>query len=288
MFKISVFFVGLVLVGGQLKCQERTNNIILLAEGRYFESLILDPTECLISTAIYKIRENGQGIKGVYIPANLAFHQSLLRLEKEDGTGYEFGLEAAAFTQFEIKYIGDNKYLGGMMNVDYRATGFINYLNQRFSLRARLFHISSHLADDYIIRNEITTPTPNTLNYEQIDLTASYNYGPIRYYGGLGHVITPNSTRKRFSTQVGVFYRGKSKAYSFVTFVAGLDVKVFEENKYRPNYRAAVGIEIGRAKKRHLLFLLDYYNGHLPYSTHEFRQISWLGISSIVLPAAIK
>ena len=265
--------------------QDEPERFMFLPQGSFFDPLVLDPTECLTSGAIYKIWEQNNGIKGAYIPVNLGFHQSVFRFQQEAEAGFELGIEAAAFTQFEVKYTDNGKYLGGMVNVDYRAVGFVNYYNGKFSLRFRLFHISSHLADDYLIRNDITTPTPNTLNYEQIDVMGSYQMGSVRYYAGAGYIFTPNSIRERFSTQAGMYYRGDKRPDAFTRFVSGLDIKVFEENDYRPNFRAGLGLEMGNPVRRNLLLLVDFYNGHVPYSTHEFREISWLGISCIVLPA---
>lgn len=283
MMRIVIFLFGFWYVSFAVEAQDE-KKFYFLGEGSYFHPLVLDPTESLSSGAIYKTWENGKGIKGAYFPVNLGFHQSLLRVQKQEGIGYELGVEVAAFTQFEVKYAGDGKYLGGMVNVDYRATGFINYYNHRFSLRFRLFHISSHLADDYLIRNDITTPTPNTLNYEQIDVTASFQQGMIRYYAGAGYIFTPNSIRKRFSTQAGIYYRRENNPDSFARFISGVDIKIFEENDYRPNFRVGIGLEMGNPERTHLMLMLDYYNGHLPYSTHEFREISWLGISCIIIP----
>lgn len=283
--RIFLIFVLITMVTAHCFAQEK--KLTLLAEGFYFDPLMFDPAENLNSTGIMGVWENNEGQSGVYIPFNLAFHQSLIRYNIDSTSGWEFGIQAAAFTQFEIKPVEDGVYLGGMMNVDYRATGFVHYHHRRFAMRFRLFHISSHLADDYIFRNDITTPTPNNLNYEQLDFTASFTEGFIRYYMQVGYIFSPNTIRDRFSTQFGTQFRQQNRELDFVRFVAGLDVKIFEENKYSPNFRAGAGIEIGQSYKTHVAFLVDFYTGNLPYSTLEYRDITWLGISCIVLPKKI-
>lgn len=275
---IPFFILSITSTYGQDK------KIKLLSEGFYFDPLVFDPTESLTSAGIFNLWENKEDVTGIYIPVNLALSQSLIRYRIDSLQGWEFGLQAAAFTQFEIKHVGDGIYLGGMVNVDYRATGFINYRNNNFSLRFRLFHISSHLADDYIIRNGITTPTPNTLNYEQIDLTVSYDFGFFRPYAGIGYIFTPNSIRERFSAEIGSQFRQQNRENDFFRWIAGIDVKLFEQNNYTPGYRIGAGVEMGQTHKTHIALLLDFYNGHLPYSTLEYRKVTWLGISAVILP----
>lgn len=286
MKRFTILFLSLLALLNTTYAQEK--RISLLDRGFYFEPLVYDPTETLSGAGIYNLWEDTEDVTGIYVPVNLALNQSLIRYRIDSLEGWEFGLQAAAFTQFEIKHVGDGVYLGGMVNVDYRAVGFISYRENRLALRFRLFHISSHLADDYIIRNNITTPTPNTLNYEQVDLTASYNLGSFRFYGGIGYVFTPNSVRERWAFEVGTEYRQRNREEKFARLVAGLDIKSFEENTYTPGYRAGAGVELGQSYKTHIAFLLDFYHGHLPYSTFEYRQVTWLGVSAVVIPTRLK
>jgi hypothetical protein len=277
--RLLVFLISLSLLINSTYGQEK--RISLLAEGVYFDPLFFDPTEALSGAGIFNLWENNESASGIYTPVNLAIHQSLIRYEVDSAQGWEFGLQAAAYTQFEIKPVENGVYLGGMVNVDYRAVGFLGYRKNRISLRFRLFHISSHLADDYIIRNGITTPTPNTLNYEQVDLTAAYDFSGLKPYAGLGYIFTPNSIRARMSFEAGAQYRQPNREDMFTRIIAGLDVKFFEENNYTPGYRAG-------SHKTHVAFLIDFYSGHLPYSTLEYRQVTWLGVSSILIPKRMK
>ena len=70
--------------------------------------------------------------------------------------------------------------------------------------------------------------------------------------------------------------------------LAGLDIKFFQENAYTPGYRAGAGVELGQTYKTHVAFLLDFYHGHLPYSTFEYRRVTWFGVSSILIPKKLR
>jgi hypothetical protein len=194
---------------------------------------------------------------------------------------------AAVYTQFTIKKVEDNTYLGEMENADYKVAFLLNYKLSDLSLRLRFYHTSSHLADDYILRNNITEPNPGILNYEQLDLTASFQIKSTRLYGGLGIVITPNAVRERLSAQAGFLYRKCKNPESYVRFLFGSDLKIMQQNNYRPNFRTSAGIEIGGEEKINVAFMLEYYNGHLPYSILEYKIVNWIGINFVLVPIRI-
>ena len=173
--------------------------------GLIFNQLILDPTECQVSLGFLGIK-GYNGKKGTYGPVNIGFQQSILRFTKPNYK-LEFGLGAASFTQFFIEKVDEQTVKAEMENADYKLSFYVNYKKKVFSLRTRYFHISSHFSDDYILRNQITSPDPGTLNYEQLDMTASWELNQFRYYGGAGVVVTPHAIRERLSFQAGFHYR---------------------------------------------------------------------------------
>ena len=63
-----------------------------------------------------------------------------------------------------------------------------------------------------------------------------------------------------------------------ITWVHGTHVKIFEENEYRPNVKTALGIEVQFDPDNPVKFLVEYYNGHLPYSTLEYQLVQLLGV----------
>jgi hypothetical protein len=265
--------------------QQKTNKIFLLSKGFYFEPLLLDPTQCQVAGGLFKLWKSGNEKDGLYIPVSLGFQQSFIRYEKNTHSGVELGMGAAAFTQFEIIQLETKLYRGEMLNSDYKVTGFINSCWNAFSFRFQIFHMSSHLSDDYILRNHITTPDPGTMNYEQADFTASYIKNNFRIYGGLGYVITRYAVRDRISFETGFLYRKQLFNRDNFYFLAGSDIKFFEQNHYEPDLRIGSGFEIGMAEKIHMGFLLEYFEGHLPYSTLDYGKINWFGISTVVIPA---
>ena len=256
--------------------QDSIKNIIFIPEGILFKPLLFDPTESQYYGGLFLLNDSGKWNEEVYIPITLVINKPVLRFEHNDFS-WEFGFEGDGFTQFDIKKIDRKTALGKMLNTDFRGGVFFNFSKSIYSTRIRLFHSSSHLADDYILKNEVSPRTPSELDYEQVDITIARQINNARMYLGSGMVVSPNTVRKRFSVQTGGYYI-RSFANSFA-FLMGTDIKIFQQNDYRPNIKLGVGIRIGNNLKIPLNLVLEYYNGHLPYSTLEYRIVQWFGIS---------
>ena len=267
--------------------KEDSSRFSFLKRGSYFEQIILDPTESQTSAGLLKIWRSGTQDDGVYIPVSIGIQQSIIRYNFHEESGLELSFAGAVFTQFTIRKLEGTTYLGEMENADYKISLLLNYRIGKLSFRFRAFHTSSHLADDYILRNNITEPNPGTLNYEQLDITGSYQFNKIRLYGGFGFVITPSAVRERFSLQTGFLYRKAVNAKENFRFIAGTDIKIFQQNDYTPNLKTGLGFEFGNSESIHAGFLIEYYNGHLPYSVLEYNKVNWLGISIFLLRSRI-
>ncbi len=286
--RIILFIPLFLLLPPEGNARQDSSGFSFLKRGSYFEQIILDPTECQTSAGLLKIWRSGTQDNGIYIPVNLGIQQSIVRYDFHASSGLELGFAGAIFTQFTIRKMEGNTYLGEMENADYKISILLNYRIRRLSLRLRAFHTSSHLADDYILRNNITEPNPGTLNYEQLDLTGSYQLNKFRVYAGFGLVVTPNAVRERFSIQTGFHYRKDLNSKGNFKFIAGTDIKIFQENDYSPNVRSGLGFEFGNAESMHAGFMIDYYTGHLPYSVMEYEKVNWFGFRIILLRSRIK
>lgn len=273
----AVFFTCLNITN--VSAQDSSHHFSFLDPSLYFESIMLDPTECQVYGGVLKIWESGNENDGIYIPITIGFRQSFIRYTFNEHSGIEFGLGTGVFTQFSINKVEDNVYIGEIENADYKLSFLVNYHYKNVNIRSRLFHVSSHFSDDYMIRNQITTPNDGSLNYEQFDISGSLNIQSFRLYGGAGYVITPNAVRERISFQTGFLFRKENKWIKNIRNIGGIDMKVFEQNDFTPNIKAGIGFETGQTDKVHLGFMVEYYMGHLPYSTLEYRMIDWLGLS---------
>jgi hypothetical protein len=211
-----------------------------------------------------------------YIPVNLGFRKSFFQWNMGD-IRFDLAMGAASYTQFEIIRFDESTLRGGLLNTDFKASGFLNMVKDEHAFRFQIFHVSSHLGDDYILRNQDFTLNDKSVNYEQIDLTYLYKFTTTEVYIGLGYVITPNAFRDRFMAELGV--QGNIPLKPKVDFTLGTDIKIYEENDFVPDIHGGLGFTFKQRDTQQISLLLDFYFGNIPYSTLDFGKVFWIGPS---------
>ena len=191
-------------------------------------------------------------------------------------------LDLASFTQFEAyRDVVQNIARRRIINNDYKISIIYNVQRGAGTYRFRVYHLSSHLGDDYIFRNQITVPTTNSVNYELLDVTYSRMVQNWRLYGGVGFVLRKAEERKLLSAQLGAYYKKPSERAT--RLVGGVDVKFWQQTDFRPGIHGGIGVELGRTQNN-LTFLLEGYSGFRPYSQFENQQTSWIGVGLYLNP----
>jgi Protein of unknown function (DUF1207) len=262
-----------------------------------FAPILLDPTEPQVyGSAMPVFHTTGErkiGVtetdtrdkdmnQGTVVPFAFGFHKPFYRVTTAPGQAHEWGLDVGSFTQFQVfndttrlaKKPGQLVYK--IINNDYKLSFWYNLRKGRNSYRVRLYHISSHLGDDYIVRYQLNYYTPNAVNYELIDFTASRDLpSGLRVYGNAGICFRKPSERERFNVEIGAYYRqpGNKKQ----RLVGGIDIKAWQQTNFKPGIHAGIGYELGRSSQN-LTALLDLYYGYRPYGQYEYQTISWAGI----------
>ena len=255
--------------------QEELPPISFLPADRLFQPIIFDPTESQAYGTMAAYWEGGEYTDNVYLPFGMGFYKGFLRWNNDSPS--EIGFDFSAHTQF-IWTSNDGKSERNLLNSDFKVSVMWNKrINDQHTYRLRFYHVSSHLGDDYIIRNGITAFFPNPNNYEQLDFTWSYQKNAIRWYAGLGLVVRPETIRKRFSSQFGSQIEKPLHTKWPLGITAGLDVKILEQSGFNPGIKTAFGLRIGRPDKKPLRIVAEFYRGNLPYSPYEFKRVQWLG-----------
>ena len=250
-------------------------------QNHLFAPLFLDPLEAQASGSLVKRWNEGQAVKGLFAPFAIGFRKPLVRWSRDADHASELAFDIGAFTQFEMFTDDRGNYRRFMYNADYKVS--LSYALQRgnSAWRFRFYHLSSHLGDDYIIRQRLTSAYPDANNYEQFDVLYSTQRRNWRLYGGGGAVISAAASRKRPYFQAGTVYKTTGE---IARFVAGADLRLLAQTEYTPNLKVGVGVELGKAEARPLTLLLEAYVGKLPYSTYEERRTAWLGAGVYLNP----
>lgn len=271
---ICMLFFSLSMQFDLSKAQEKKHE--WFAEQCLFPLLEYDLLEVQPYAGIFFMQSTKEVNNAAYIPVNLGFRKSFLQWQMLSAQ-FDLALGAASYTQFEIIRFDQNTLRGGLLNTDFKASGYLNISKGDNRFRIQLFHISSHPGDDYILRNQNYEPNDKSVNYEQVDLLYLRKWDNLDIYGGIGLVITPNNFRERLMIEIGL--QGSKSLTPKLLLAYGSDIKIYQENDYRPDVHAGLGICFAKKNKPQLTLLIDSFFGSMPYSTLDLGSIFWLGPS---------
>ena len=280
MLRIVSFFVLLALLfPGQLLAQQEDRKLLFRPQA--FEPLLFDPLENLTYGTVSVLNRDQEGFEGdYYLPFAFAIGRGFYRNDFASGWHLEIGMEGANYSQFEwIKNITERN----LINSDYKFGYVITLQKMAVTHRLRMYHVSSHLGDDYIFRNGVTSyPEQNNVNYETIDYTFAYRFNDrFRGYAGTAFVVRPRTSRKRFKFQAGGEWK-KPLKNDFFQWVAGANLTLLQETDFIPGVKYGFGLAGGRDFPVYLL--AEHYFGYRPYGFNEVDRIAWIGLGLYMQP----
>jgi len=209
--------------------------------------------------------------------AAVSFGESFALYRDRVGSGWwEVGLHAGVFAVFDL----DSSSFD-LINADYLVGIPLTYRQGDFSAIFRLFHQSSHLGDEFLLR---TRSNRVNLSYESVDLRLSYEFGEVlRVYGGGGYLFDQDPTNlDPLSAQYGVEltspWPGPDSRWRPI---AAVDIQHREENNWSADASARLGVEIeGVLATRKLQILFEYFNGHSPNGQFYKNRVEYYGIGT--------
>ncbi|AGT71771.1 hypothetical protein O179_02120 [Chlamydia trachomatis] len=102
----------------------------------------------------------------------------------------DIGLQGAVFSVFDLDHPE-----ACMVNSDFFVAALCNFAVNKWSYRFRLWHLSSHLGDEFILANQLPPKKRYNRSDEAVDFFASFRYTlQIRVYGGIGYIISRDLT----------------------------------------------------------------------------------------------
>ncbi len=191
---------------------------------------------------------------------------------------WEFGIQAAVFAVFDLDAASSD-----LINADYWVGLPLSYRKDRFSGIVRLFHQSSHMGDEYLLRNRVDRIN---VSYESIDVKASYDINQsYRVYGGGGYMFHRDPQElEPWSAQFGAEFACPLRYRNYIWPVAAIDLKIKEESDWKTDVSIRAGINIYRRKigptEYSMLLLLEYFNGYSPNGQFYERQIKYAGVGT--------
>jgi hypothetical protein len=189
-------------------------------------------------------------------------------------TAWEFGAQAGVFAVFDLDAESQD-----LVNADYFVAIPVSFRHDGFSSMLRLFHQSSHLGDEFLLR---TKTERINLSVEGVDLKVSYELGdPFRIYAGGGYLFHRDpASLDPWSVQYGLeFISPWPPRDRRWRPVLAADVQHREENDWSADLSLRGGIQIdGVLASRNLQILLEYFRGRSPNGQFYKDKIEYFGL----------
>lgn len=199
------------------------------------------------------------------------------------GDGFQISLAGSVFAQFDLD---SSSY--DLVNADYIIGIPVNFRRSAFSMRFRLYHQSSHLGDEFLLRENNPKFVRENISFEAAEMILSLDGGPFRIYGGGEYLLRRDpKDLDRYVAHGGVELRPARRLVRFgtvagVRFVAAGDVKASEEQDWKPAVSVRTGFEFDRPRDtdppgRRWGLLFEAYTGPSPYGQFFRNQVRYLG-----------
>lgn len=278
---------GIVVNGTPVRRQKRT--LFPFPDEELFGPLLADPRWPRFSAAYLRYLDDDQlgNVGAVSFGGSFPF----LRYSPEpdppkSGWHLQFGLQAAVFSVFDFDAESTD-----LVNTDFWAGVPVSYRWGDFSVIGRVFHQSSHLGDEFLLRNRVDRVN---LSYEAADLLVSYDLGPrldkgrdfergrvLRLYGGGGVLLRRDpSDLDRLWAQAGLELKSPDAVFgNRVRPILAADFQSRQEYDWEVDVSARAGIQIEKIAKsgRQVQFLVEYFHGRSPNGQFYERTIEFIG-----------
>jgi hypothetical protein len=252
----------------------------LLPTGHLFKPLIADPRWAHFSAAYRNYQSDnfdGHNIASVSFGETIPFYRSTFG---HSSVQWETGLQAGVFSDFNL-----DSQSSDLVNTDFIASFYSSMRAGRFSAFSRLYHQSSHLGDEFLLRKVNTKFERVNLSYEGLDLKLSYDlpFG-VRVYGGGGGIFDKEpAALKVWSTQYGIEFRSPWRIdFAAMRPVIAADFKNFEENNWSTDISARAGFEFENLQVlgRKLQILGEYFHGYTPSGQFYKNKVEYFGVGA--------
>lgn len=199
------------------------------------------------------------------------------------GDGVQLTVSASVFAQFDL---GTASY--DLLNADYVIGLPVTIRRGWFSTRLRVYHQSSHLGDEYLLREPADRRNRVNLSFEAVEWILSADAGPLRGYGGGEYLFhrSPDDL-EHYVAHGGVELRPETRviplgALGGFRLVAATDLKASQEQDWKPSVSARAGLEYDRASSadrsaRRWGLFFEYYKGPSPYGQFFREDVRHIG-----------
>ena len=191
------------------------------------------------------------------------------------GEGLQLDVIGSIFAQFDLGAPSND-----LINADYLIGVPLTFRRSGFSVRGTLYHQSSHLGDEYLLRSDDIER--ENLSFESMEILVSQEIRALRVYAGGERIFRrePDTLQSKL-VHAGVELR--TGGAGNIRLVGGVDFKMTELHDWSPAVSGRVGLEMRRPEPgghpgRLVTLMLELYEGPSPYGQFFQDDISYVGI----------
>lgn len=273
----TLLLTGFVLVFTAAAAQaQNPEGTVFFPEINIFKPLVADPKEPGFFVGIHHFdNETRRDFTG----AAVGYGETFGLIQKNLGRkhAWQLSIGGGIFSHFDMDTSSNN-----LLNSDYTIGVHWTYLHKEISLRLRAYHQSSHLGDEYARQDPRLLEASTGFDYEAMDILVAWERDKFRLYGGPHFLVQRDpSDIDRWGYQAGLEYRGTEEVLPGGKFIAGLDIKGFQEINWTPAYSLKGGLSfknLGQTE-RSIKLLAEYYNGFIPYGQYYDFDMESLGLA---------
>jgi hypothetical protein len=238
-----------------------------------FRAPLADPAEPRVFMSRLEIKRDAGAFSAAFLGIGYDFGL-LRRTGASPHDGWQLSVFGQADSLFNLDLPGD-----ALVNTDFRFGFPLTWRNGPLSMRARLYHQSSHLGDELILGGN--APRRVDLSFEALDLLAAWARAGWRLYGGAGYVLRTSSERYEGGSLQAGFDYVSAPVLLGARLTAGLDVKWLEAADWRSGVSAKAGFKVGRQtlERQGLTLLLEFYEGFAPFGQFFVEDIRYRGLT---------
>jgi hypothetical protein len=195
------------------------------------------------------------------------------------GEGVELGVSGNIYAQFDL-----NTESYDLINADYLLSLPLTVRRGPVSARLRVYHQSSHLGDEFVLRSNIHR---ENFAFESFETLVSLDLGPLRTYGG-GEVLFDRRPDDIVSPVAhgGVEFRQANGiplgSTTRLALVSAADLNTSDELDWKPAWSVRAGFEVRRVagaehRTRRFSLLAEFYDGPSPYGQFVHESVKYYG-----------
>jgi hypothetical protein len=199
----------------------------------------------------------------------------------------QIDIQAGIWSVFNFYHVPPDPCDGNceLVNTDYLLGIPLSYAVDRWAFRLRIYHLSSHLGDEFLINHLEYIKKRVNPSYEAIDFFTSYQFsGGLRGYFGPGIILHSDKCfpMKTFYLEYGLEWRfwGKKLYYHrlYGTPFIAIDIQNWQVRHWNFDKTIKIGYEISKLQGvgRKMRLYVDYHNGY-SYEGQFFKEKTMYG-----------